>query len=70
MDEEKNIDKDKVSVYIEGQKRNIGIRSELWEVFGEAIEKDRLARFSNKSDAVRYFITKFIEEVGKQRGNK
>ena len=62
------IKKEKRTFSVEGEIKPIEVRGGLWEEFDQAIRSDPKERFSNKSEAIRYFMVSFIEEVSKLRG--
>lgn len=62
------IKKEKKTISIEGEIKPIEVRGGLWEEFDKAVRLDPKERFTNKSEAIRYFIVNFIEEVAKLRG--
>lgn len=62
------IKKEKRTFSVEGEIKPIEVRAGLWEEFDQAVKLDPKERFSNKSEAIRYFMVNFIEEVTKLRG--
>lgn len=58
---------DRKTFYLDGSKRNVAITPGLWDALEEAIKNDKLSRFTNRSDCIRYYVTKFVEEVEEQK---
>lgn len=65
---EEGIKKEKKSIRIDGDVKPIEVRGGLWEEFDQAVKLDPKERFTNKSEAIRYFMISFIEEVSRLRG--
>lgn len=50
--------------YVE-KKRSFNCDNELWEEFGETVDKDKC--FKNKSEALRYLVREYIK---REKSNK
>ena len=57
---------EKKAIYIDGEQKPLNISVNLWEYFDVAIKNDKMQRFTNKSEAIRHFIIRFIAEVEEQ----
>jgi metal-responsive CopG/Arc/MetJ family transcriptional regulator len=60
------VDKVKKAISLDGEVKTVEVRENLWERFSQALESDTMQRFTNRSEAIRYFIIQFVEEVEKQ----
>jgi hypothetical protein len=61
------MDDNKRSFSIDGGMRTIETRQGLWDAFDDAIKSDPMERFTNRSECIRYYITKFIEDVEERK---
>lgn len=55
--------KGKRPIRINGVVKNVETREGLWDEFQSAVVGDPRELFPNRSEAIRYFMVKYIEEV-------
>lgn len=55
--------KRKVAISIDETIKTLEMRDGLWDSLDVAVRLDPHQRFSNRSEAIRFLIAKFVEEV-------